>query len=1376
MTERDTRPHGSGFLIDESRVLTCAHVVESAWSKDSELWVAFPKADEAVRHRIRVAEVTLPSGDDREIQDVAVLHLTDSVPAGLAARLRSPLAEDLVGADWWSFGFPDGVLGNSVNGNVGEALGYGWMRLDSLTSRYPVKGGYSGSAVWSPTYQAVVGMVGQAHSATGDARALTMRAIDKMLPGQELQRLIDWSLEASDETALTSWGWSLDTDPEAGRHWHPRARGVSTAAERGFRFRGRVAALQEIIKWITGTCSRRQALVVTGAPGSGKSAVLGRIITTADREVAAALPPDDTAVRAPLGSISCAVHAKGKTALEVAQEIACAASAPLPNQVVDLLPALRASLENRLGGPFTLIVDALDEASSAGEARIIVNHIIVPLVETCADLQVRVVVGTRHRDDAGDLLSVFGRSARVVNLDAPDFTSVTDLTAYALATLRLQGDERVDNPYSDILVARPVAERIATLADGNYLVAGLVARAHGMHDECAVEPRGMSFPVTVDSSLRAYLRLLPDVGSLSAENLLIPLAYAEAPGLTTGLWRTALTALFGSAPAESELFAFARSSAANFLVEAAVDGEVDGITFRLFHQALSDSLRTARADVASPVSDERALACAYIAAGAKTGWAAAPSYLLRSLAVHAGRGGVIDQLLAENEYPLYADLRRLVPQARLATTDVGRQRARLLRQTPRALDAPGPERAALFSVTEVQERLGTTYRDSLIAKPYQAVWSTVPPSMETAVLEGHKKEVHALCFLHSGGRGLLASAADDAIRLWDPNTGDTIQTFTTPGWIAALCAVTMGSHTLLAGAGLDGVLRIWEPEAGTVVRALDGHHAPIDQLCVLNVAGRALLASRGRDMRVKVWDPVSGEVVRTFRTRKYDINGMCAVDVEGRPLLALLTGQAGGRSKVRLWDPMTGETVHAISIDSSGSHGFAAVQCDAGLLFATGEPDEDDHVVALWDGLTGRAVQILEGGQGSIFELVDVHIEDRNFVAAGFGEDESGTVMIWDPMTGEETHRLEGHDGWAGALCAVESAGEALIASAGQDCTVRLWDLNNCVDPDQIGESNLWIGSLAALEGDGCTAVASSGRAGLVLVHDVASGRVIGQISSRHASVTSLCAVDISGHACLAIASRGTAGGAIQVWDSTTGGVIRCLEGPGIDTLCALEINGQPCLAFSSRENKVNSVSLWDLSADKVLRGISAEEGLIRGLCALDCDGRRIVAILTGYFGIWPGEFDGAVVSLWDAVDGGIVDSFEVPDASLGSMSALYGDDRTLLAVVRHQDDGEDDMVGTGSVWVFDPANGRRVGERDLHSGWVSAVSPVEYAGRTGMASAGQTERAVRLWVSDDLRQMMEIPVRREVFSVVQVGEYLVFGLDNGGVMTVRLGAGGEAP
>ncbi|MEI5102452.1 trypsin-like peptidase domain-containing protein [Streptomyces sp. PmtG] len=1375
---RDTRPLGSGFLIDRRRVLTCAHVVGPAWGEKGGLWVAFPMAEDVVGHRVPVAEVVLPPGGDPSVRDVAVLLLAEDVPGGLAARLRRTAPADLVGAKWWSFGFPDGALGNSATGSVGEALAHGWMRLDTQESRYPVRGGFSGAAVWSPAYQAVVAMVGQAHSATGDALALSLREIDRLLPEQHLDRLTAWSLDAADETALTSWGWSLHTDPEAGRHWRPRARGVSTDAEQGFRFRGRATALREIGDWVTASAPSRRVLVVTGAPGSGKSAVLGRVITTADPEVAAQLPADDTAVRAPLGSVACAVHAKGKTALEVAQEIARAASAPLPHHLSDLLPALRECLRERVGPGFTLVVDALDEAASPADARAVVSQIVVPLVETCAGLGARVVVGTRRRDDAGSLLGAFGQAAHVLDLDAPEFSALADLTAYAVATLQLRGDERPGNPYADPRAAHALAGRIAAIADGNFLVAGLVARAHGLHDTQAVDPLAVSFPVTVDASLLAYLRLLPEVAGLRAEQLLVPLAHAESPGLPLTLWRTALTALFGKAPTDNDLFAFARSSAANFLVESTGEGP-DGASFRLFHQALNESLRAIRADIADLARDERALTDAFRAHGAREGWAHAHPYLLRSLAGHARRGGVIDALLADDDYPLHADLRRLIPQARHAGTPAARQRAELLRRTPRAIDAPPPERAALFSVTEVQERLGSAYRSGATASPYQAVWSTAPTAPEVAILEGHDRQVDALCFVADGERGVLASADGASIRLWDVATGDTLHILEgrSERWLSALCAVEVRGRTLLATGDGDGAVRLCDAGVGTVVRTLTGHDAPVDQLCTLTLAGRVLLVSAGHDRRVLVRDPEDGEVLASFRVRSGRITGVCVLELDGSPVLAIATAHAKGRDRIRIWAPATGETLRTFPVDdfeSGRTHvmkrPLAAVPGPDGPLLATCSGYDN---VKLWDPRTGTSERFLGIGEAFIHALSTVRTREGLLLAVGYGGDGEGGVDLVDPYTGEAVRSLGGHNEWVRAVCAVASHGELLLASGGGDYTVRLWDLDGGPDPDGQEDAGSWVASLCALTVEGRALVADDGpRGGAVRVHDIATGRLVDRVHTGFQTIWDLCAVRIGDRDCLAIAGDGGGEPGLRIWDPLAKALTWALRGLDVREMCPVEYDGRPCLAVAVREASTTRLCLWEPASDGVIRTIGKGTDVdAHALCPLRVAGRDVLAGLRGGYGGTPGR-----VALWDLEDGELMVSWEVPDEGLSSrLFALAAPDGTLLAVKQQDGTDGDDDFGSGSLWGLDPLTGRRVLVRALHAGWVNEVRPVEVRGRVLVASAGQNARAVGLWTADTLRPVMDVPVRREAHAVVGAADHIVVGLDRG-LIALRITGGANPP
>jgi hypothetical protein len=230
-SEHDFEPLGTALVVDRQRVLTSAHVIMTSEDTIIEpLWIAFPKAGQSMDRRCRVASVVL--AESHKVADVALLVLDEAVPADVVpATLRRPKPGALVGMNWWAFGFTDAdPLGNSADGTVGAALGYGWIRLDT-GSRYEVAPGFSGGGLWAPEYDAVVGVVG-ASNERGDGRAITLFQADLCFPQERLRSLTDWSLEQADELALASWGWTLEDDPEAGRHWRPRARGLTVDTQR----------------------------------------------------------------------------------------------------------------------------------------------------------------------------------------------------------------------------------------------------------------------------------------------------------------------------------------------------------------------------------------------------------------------------------------------------------------------------------------------------------------------------------------------------------------------------------------------------------------------------------------------------------------------------------------------------------------------------------------------------------------------------------------------------------------------------------------------------------------------------------------------------------------------------------------------------------------------------------------------------------------------------------------------------------------------------------------------------------------------------------------------------------------------------------------
>ncbi len=1322
------------------------------------LWVAFPKAGDCPRRRVASVRAVYA----RPVKDLAVLVLAEQVPAGVEpAPLRCPAGKDLIGRPWWAFGFPDrDPVGNSAGGQVGEFLSYGWVRLDTR-SAYLIQPGFSGGGLWSPDYEAVVGLVGQAH-ANGDGRAVTLHQIDLDVPDLELAALARWTVAAAGEVALTQWGWRLDRDPEGTRHWRPRGRGVSIDSERGWRFRGRAAALSEIVSWLDRAAADRRVLVVTGSPGVGKSAVLGRIVTTADAGIRMLLPPDDEAVRASAGSVACAVHAKGKTALEVAEEIARAASAPLPGEPGDLAPAIRDLLDQRGGARFNVVVDALDEAAGPDQARIIIEKLVLPLAETCAGAGAQVIVGTRRRDDGGDLLGRFGAALAAIDLDDPGYFAEPDLAAYALACLQLAGDERPGSPYADGTLAGALAARIAALSGQNFLIAGLIARSHGLHDEQAVHLDRLEFTATVDAALAAYLQPLGRIAGLHAADALTALAFAEAPGLPAALWQTAVEALYGTHVSREDLTRFARSSAANFLVETGRDTGPDvrsinsGPVYRLFHQALNDALLHARADIIRAAQDQRALTQAFTQYGRAGAWQGVPDYLLRSLPGHAQAAGLVDDLLTDDTYLLHADLRRLLQVSDGASSVDARRCVRLLRLTPQAITARPLERTALFSVTEALDDLGTTYRANRWEAPYKAQWAAVPPRVERTVLEGHRFVVTAVCAVRVDGQDLLASCGEDTVRIWDPRSGQQYATLrsTFAYWARAVCAVRVDGQDLLAVGCHDGTVRIWDPRTGHQHATLEGHQDWVNAVCAVRVDGQDLLASGGDDGTVRIWDPRTGQQHRALEGHQYYVvTALCAVRVDGQNLLA----SGGNDGRVRIWDPRTGHQHRALvgRADQAAAYqdwarALCAVRVDGQDLLAVGERD---GTVRIWDPRTGDQHRALVGrayqaaaSQNWVTAVCAVRVDGQDLLASGSF---NGPVRIWDPRTGYQHATMESPlNSGAHALCAVRVDGQDLLAVGGHG-TVRIWDPRTGRHPALAGHQR-WVHALCAVRVDGQDLFASGGH-GTVRIWDPRTGQQHATFKGHQDDfVGAVCAVQVDGQDLLA--SSGNHNRTVRIWDPRTGHQHATPIGhqDAAHALCAVRVDGQDLLAVGSGGG---TVRIWDPRTGHQHATLEGHQQNVNALCVVRVDGQDLLA---------SGSDDGTV-RIWDPRTGHQHATLRSPLNDrvrnwVHALCAVRVDGQDLLAV----------GYWDGTVRIWDPRTGQQHATLEGHEEHVTAVCAVRVDGQDLLAS-GSKDRTVRIWDPKTYAGMLTLPTHYTVSAVAWVADSLAVGLE-AGVLVIKLG------
>lgn len=188
---------GSGFLVFERYVLTCAHVVADALgivhkAQDyPECWVELDFPLPAATHKRKMkAKVVFwrpisLSGKWEYGDDIAGLELqeeftADICPVGLA------LAENWM-KPFRAFGFPEGNdPGIWTCGEFRDERGDdGWVQLVVTNqSDYFVEGGFSGAPVWNDDIKAVAGIIVAAENSESDKRKKVKAAF--MIPAKVL--------------------------------------------------------------------------------------------------------------------------------------------------------------------------------------------------------------------------------------------------------------------------------------------------------------------------------------------------------------------------------------------------------------------------------------------------------------------------------------------------------------------------------------------------------------------------------------------------------------------------------------------------------------------------------------------------------------------------------------------------------------------------------------------------------------------------------------------------------------------------------------------------------------------------------------------------------------------------------------------------------------------------------------------------------------------------------------------------------------------------------------------------------------------------------------------------------------------------------------
>jgi RNA polymerase sigma factor (sigma-70 family) len=545
---------------------------------------------------------------------------------------------------------------------------------------------------------------------------------------------------------------------------------------------------------------------------------------------------------------------------------------------------------------------------------------------------------------------------------------------------------------------------------------------------------------------------------------------------------------------------------------------------------------------------------------------------------------------------------------------------------------------------------------------------------------------------------LLASAGwDRTIRLWDTATGKEVRRL--EGHLGhVLCVAFSPDGKSLVSGGREGPnqdrpLRLWEVATGRELRPLTGflnwNWGQVGTVAY-SPDGRNI-ASAGRDQMVRLWDVASGKEIGEALAQNGEVRAV-AFSPDGK-----LLASAGADQVVRLWEVGTRKELRQLEGHAGGT--YAVAFAPDGKTVASGG---EDHMIRFWETATGREVRAVQGHERPV-RAVCFSPDGKTLGSAGCRDyDDVGEIRLWEVATGKERRRPRGH--YNLALTVAFSPDGKTLASGGADNVVRFWDVATGNErPTSDGHAAQVVGAVFSPDGK---LLASGSDDHTIRLWDPATGKEVRRLVGHEGMVQGV-AFSPNGKQLVSAGRDGT----VRIWETDTGKEVRRFQKEQTWYHCvAFAPDGKLVAAGSGEVADANAsglVQVWEVETGKEVRlqGSLGGHRLVVRSVAFSSDGKTLAS--AGNDG-W--------VNLWDVITG--LQTRQLENYKEAVESVAFSPDGRLLA----------SAAADRTVRVWDVAAGRLLRRLDAPGDWYAYLRCTVAFSPDGKTLAAGSWRSIRLW------------------------------------------------